>query len=167
MGSSEPDLLKLAVENGHLDTARWLSKHGSEINLLDLVEMAGRKDNIPLLRYLTEYGPPLDLRIAKEFWRILWWISETDRVQVVLEALKKDDRQVLLWIFTRTRFEDELSRQIICDGIQHAPTKTLLRIQEKTTDFDACSWCLSSSKMTKVESLEEKFNQLPVWVDVY
>ncbi|OWZ05636.1 hypothetical protein PHMEG_00022237 [Phytophthora megakarya] len=96
------------VENGHLDTARWLSKHGYEINSLDLS------------------------------------ISEDDRVQVVLEALKNDKQRVAWWMLTRTRFEHEASRQIIRDGIHRASIGTLLWIQKDLMEFEECSWCFTT-----------------------
>ncbi|OWY93730.1 hypothetical protein PHMEG_00036768, partial [Phytophthora megakarya] len=147
---SDPDLLKLAVDNGHLDTVRWLSKRGYEINSLILVEMAGIKRNIPLLRWLIEYGPPLNFRVATKLifkphiMEILWWVSEADRVQVFLDALKYGDRPVLWWILTRTRFEHEDSRQIIRDGIHRASIGTLLWIQKDLMEFEECSWCFTT-----------------------
>ncbi|KAG4051837.1 hypothetical protein PC123_g12959 [Phytophthora cactorum] len=62
---SDLDLLELAGQNGQLDAARWLSKHGLNITSLNLIEEAARNRKVPLLRWLAEHGPPLNFRTAK------------------------------------------------------------------------------------------------------
>jgi hypothetical protein len=54
----------VAVEQGQLDVARWLSNHGDEIDSLRLVELTGINGNGPLMRWLVQHGPPLSLAVA-------------------------------------------------------------------------------------------------------
>ncbi|KAF1795508.1 Ankyrin repeat-containing domain [Phytophthora cactorum] len=148
---SDLDLLELAGQNGQLDAARWLSKHGLNITSLNLIEEAARNRKVPLLRWLAEHGPPLNFRTAKYLTMeyrhvdISWWVSESDRALLALEALQKGNRKLLWWILTRTRFEDASSQQSIRDGIKHAPNNILLWIQESLSDFEEYKWCFAIS----------------------
>ncbi|KAG3213232.1 hypothetical protein PC129_g15825, partial [Phytophthora cactorum] len=96
---SDLDLLELAGQNGQLDAARWLSKHGLNITSLNLIEEAARNRKVPLLRWLAEHGPPLNFRTAKYLTMeyrhvdISWWVSESDRALLALEALQKGNRK--------------------------------------------------------------------------
>ncbi|KAF1793967.1 Ankyrin repeat-containing domain [Phytophthora cactorum] len=143
----DPDLLHLAVQKEQLDAARWLSKHGFKITSLSLIEEAGRKEMVPMLRWLVEHGPPLNfgtaMKLTVEYFHneIAWWVSESDRVQIVLEALQKEKQDVLGWILTRTRFENVSSQQRIRDAIQRAPESIILRIEEDLSDLEECKWC--------------------------
>ncbi|POM66555.1 Hypothetical protein PHPALM_17568 [Phytophthora palmivora] len=137
----EPDFLVLAIDKGHLDTARCLLNHGYEVNSLELAEMAGRNRNTPMLRWLVEHGPPLNLQVATTLAKgyrhveIMSWVSESVRVQVVLEALQKEELEVLWWILTRTQFSDESSQQIIRDGIERSNLS--LWFQENLVKFES------------------------------
>ncbi|KAF1781337.1 hypothetical protein GQ600_16276 [Phytophthora cactorum] len=135
------------VQKEQLDAARWLSKHGFKITSLSLIEEAGRKEMVPMLRWLVEHGPPLNfgtaMKLTVEYFHneIAWWVSESDRVQIVLEALQKEKQDVLGWILTRTRFENVSSQQRIRDAIQRAPESIILRIEEDLSDLEECKWC--------------------------
>lgn len=116
-------LLALAVGSSNLDTLRWLSKHGHAVDSLDLVRRAGWKYNtyqsIPVLRWLVEHGPPLDaptatyLVLESRHVEIVPWVAEKYRKDLVLMALRNDQR-VLWWILARTKFQDEdIQRKIL------------------------------------------------------
>jgi hypothetical protein len=72
-----------------------------EINSLRLVEIAGENGNVPLMRWMVEHGPPLNLPVsatlAKEcrHVEITRWLAESDRVQLVLAALFEEERGLL------------------------------------------------------------------------
>ncbi|OWZ03306.1 hypothetical protein PHMEG_00024985, partial [Phytophthora megakarya] len=51
------------------------------------------------------------------------WALESHRVEIVLETVQMNDRDLLWWILERTRFECETSRRTIRDGVQSAPSK--------------------------------------------
>ncbi|KAG2803252.1 hypothetical protein PC116_g23318 [Phytophthora cactorum] len=148
----DSDLLELAVQNGQLDAARWLSQHGFKITSLKLIGEVVRTSKVALLCWLVEHGPPLDfttaMKLTMEYHHIeiAWWVSESDRVLLVFEALQKRNRKLLWWILTRTRFKDVSSRRSIRDAIQRAPNKILQWIQKGLSDFTKCQWCLATSK---------------------
>ncbi|KAG2918327.1 hypothetical protein PC114_g6882 [Phytophthora cactorum] len=156
----DPDLLHLAVQKEQLDAARWLSKHGFKITSLSLIEEAGRKEMVPMLRWLVEHGPPLDfgtaMKLTVEYFHneIAWWVSESDRVQIVLEALQKEKQDVLGWILTRTRFENVSSQQRIRDAIQRAPESIILRIEEDLSDLEECKWCFLPTNKRRYSEME-------------
>ncbi|ETM34471.1 hypothetical protein L914_18434 [Phytophthora nicotianae] len=150
---NDPDLLQLAVQEKQLDAARWLSKHGFKITSLSLLEEAGRKRAVPMMRWLVEHGPPLNFETAMKLTmeyrqvEIALWVSETDRVQIVIEALQdKSIQNEVAWILTRTRFEDPSSKRRICDAIQHAPESTALWFEDHLSDFEECKWIFPSRK---------------------
>ncbi|KAF4128950.1 Ankyrin repeats domain-containing protein [Phytophthora infestans] len=145
------DLLELAVQKGQLNTARWLSDHGFKITSI-LLEEAGKNGDVAMLRWLVEHGPPLTLRSALKLTlqyrhlEIAQWVSESARVQLVLEALQKDARKLIWWILTRTRFEDTNSQRRIRDAIRCAPSSILQWIQGDRSGLKACQWCFAASR---------------------
>ncbi|KAG3162560.1 hypothetical protein PI126_g5938 [Phytophthora idaei] len=156
----DPDLLHLAVQKEQLDAARWLSKHGFKITSLSLIEEAGRKEMVPMLRWLVEHGPPLNfgtaMKLTVEYFHneIAWWVSESDRVQIVLEALQKEKQDVLGWVLTCTRFENVSSQQRIRDAIQRAPESIILRIEEDLSDLEECKWCFLPTNKRRYSEIE-------------
>jgi len=145
----EPDLLELAVEKGQLDTTRWLCNHGYEIDALRLVEIAGKNENVPLMRWLVEHGPPLCLSVAAKLAmeychvEITWRLDETDRVQLVLAALREEDRELLWWLLTRTHFGSECGRGLIRDAVARA-SRDIRRWGQETANGEGCSWCFGA-----------------------
>ncbi|POM78160.1 Hypothetical protein PHPALM_4341 [Phytophthora palmivora] len=126
---NEPDLLELAVRHKSLGAARWLWTRGYEITSLKFAEIAGDTMFVPLLRWVLDYGPPLNIPLALKFamnynyMEVMLWLSECDRLPIVLWALKTSDKprqkekedvqKLLLWILTMTSFNDESTRHIL------------------------------------------------------
>jgi hypothetical protein len=157
----EPDLLALAVAKGQLEMTRWLCNHGYAINSLRLVEVAVQKENVPLMQWLVEHGPPLCLSVGtilatKHFKyrhvEITWWLVEADRVQLVLAALREEDRELIWWLLTRTRFEKECGRDLIRDAVQCASEDIQLWMQEGVVK--GCSWCLCTASESGGEQVD-------------
>ncbi|OWZ15417.1 putative cleavage induced protein [Phytophthora megakarya] len=123
-------LLQRFYQNG-FETPDWFLKHDYISSQLNLAELASLKTKVPLLRWLAEDGLPVTLPIVSS------WISESDRVQIVLEELQHEDRELVSWIVTHTRFESENSRRIICDGVQYPSRKMELWFQESFVDLMA------------------------------
>ncbi|OWZ14288.1 hypothetical protein PHMEG_00012259 [Phytophthora megakarya] len=148
----DPDLLELAIIYNKLDTAHWLLKHGYAINPIDLDELWSLKRKMPLLRWIVEHGPPLSLSVARELiisfdhGEIAAWVSESHRVEIVLEAIQMNKKALLWWIFERTRFECETSHRTIRDGIQSAPTKTQMWFVETFENSTVCGWCVLTAQ---------------------
>ncbi|OWY98845.1 hypothetical protein PHMEG_00030279, partial [Phytophthora megakarya] len=152
----DPDLLELAIDYNNLDTAHWLLKHGYTINPIALDELWSLKRMMPLLRWIVEHGPPLSLPVAKKLvWfdcrEISSWVSESHRVEIVLEAIQNKNRGLLWWILERTRFECETSRRTIRDGVQSAPNKTQLWFVETFGDSTVCGWCVLTAQKEQSE----------------
>ncbi|OWY98651.1 hypothetical protein PHMEG_00030533 [Phytophthora megakarya] len=156
-----PDLLKylleLAIKRNNLDTAHWLLKHGYTINPLALDELSSLERKVPLLRWIVEHGPPLSLSVARElvisfdYGEIAAWVSESHRVEIVLEAIQRNKKALLWWILERTRFECETSRRTIRDGVQSAPSKTQLWFVETFEDSTVCGWCVLTAQKEQSE----------------
>ncbi|OWZ22986.1 hypothetical protein PHMEG_0002195 [Phytophthora megakarya] len=100
-----------------------------------------------MLRWLVEHGPPVGLPVAMKlvmefgYVEIASWLSEDIRVQIVLEALQTDKRELLCWVLMRTQFDCEESFRLIRDGVQCAPNTMLLWFQENLVDSTECKWC--------------------------
>ncbi|GMF30695.1 unnamed protein product [Phytophthora lilii] len=108
----EPDLLELALD---VDVARWLYEHGHQITSHELVETAARRQNGPLMRWLIEHGPPLDIATATTlmteypYFEVTWKLAEKDRVCMVLELLRNNNDNNLdsiWWILRYTEIKD-------------------------------------------------------------
>ncbi|KAE9282186.1 hypothetical protein PR003_g27474 [Phytophthora rubi] len=148
---TDPDLLEVAVEHGQLEVVRWLSEHGYAVGSLELVKMAGeRYMNVPMTRWLVENGPLLDLSTAMTLVledrhiEIAWWVAEKDRSHLVLEALHKNDREVLWWILAHTQFQDESARRSTREAIHGCPKGTQQWFEEAMSQVEACRWCFST-----------------------
>ncbi|OWY99972.1 LOW QUALITY PROTEIN: hypothetical protein PHMEG_00028937 [Phytophthora megakarya] len=142
----ELELLDLVITRNDLDTGHWFLRHGYSNPPIDLAELAPLKKDVPLLRWMVEHGPPLSLPVATklivEFRHVelSWWVSESDRVQIVLVALQQEDRELVWWILTHTKFECENSRRIIRDGVEHIPHEMHVWFQESFSDLMVSSW---------------------------
>ncbi|KAE9020789.1 hypothetical protein PR001_g13508 [Phytophthora rubi] len=148
---TDPDLLEVAVEDDRLEVVRWLSEHGYPVNSLELVKIAGKYMNVPTMRWLVEYGPPLDLSTAtilvleNHRIEIAWWVGEKDWGQLVIEALLRNDRDVVWWILVHAQFQVESAQRCIRDAIQRSPKDIQQWFEESMSKVDACRWCLSTS----------------------
>ncbi|KAG6956520.1 hypothetical protein JG688_00011383 [Phytophthora aleatoria] len=124
--------------------------------------------NVPVLRFLVEHGPPLDFRtvgkliMENRHIEIAWWVTESDRVQIVLEALKKEDKKLIWWILARTRFEDASSQCSIRDAIQCGPNNVSQWIQEDLSGFEECKWCFSpcNNKMEPITGKRKRADNI-------
>ncbi|KAE8891365.1 hypothetical protein PF010_g17795 [Phytophthora fragariae] len=145
----ERDLLHLAVRSGHMDVARWLSEHGYEIDTLELVVAAVETDNVTLVRWLIENGPALDVSTAAllarndDYVEAMWWVPESERVQLVLEAMRDENRNLLWWLLMRTRFEEKISHIAISGAIDEATAGMREWLVDNIDDDEVCRWCFS------------------------
>ncbi|KAE9116559.1 hypothetical protein PF007_g9625 [Phytophthora fragariae] len=161
---TDPDLLEMAVEDGDLEVVHWLSGHGYAVDSLESVKIAAKND-IPTMRWLLEHGPPLDLSTAttlvleNRHIEIAWWVSEDARKDLVLEALRKNDREVVWWILAHTQFQDENTQRSIRDDIPRCSKDVQQWFEENMSEVEACRWCFSMT--TKRQNGESGATGLP------
>ncbi|KAE9013617.1 hypothetical protein PF005_g9499 [Phytophthora fragariae] len=140
---TDPNLLRKAVLTGQLEAVHWLTKHGHDVNSVKLTTVGY---NMPILRWLAENGPPIDLSTAtklvleKHHVEIAWWVSEDNRRHLVLEALHKNDRKVAWWILAHTQFQDESALRSIRDAIRCCPKDTQKWLKKSLSEVEACRW---------------------------
>ncbi|KAE8891494.1 hypothetical protein PF005_g20441 [Phytophthora fragariae] len=148
------DLLQLAVRNGRMDVARWLSEHGYEINTPQMVVAAAETKNLTLVRWLIENGRTLDVSTATVLARndnyveTMWWVPEPERVQLVLEAMRNENRKLLWWLLMRTRFEEKISHIAISGAIDGAAASMLEWLVDNIDDDEVCRWCFPKDEVT-------------------
>ncbi|KAE8965651.1 hypothetical protein PR001_g28662 [Phytophthora rubi] len=148
------DLLQLAVRNGRMDVARWLSEHGYEINTPQMVVAAAETKNLTLVRWLIENGRTLDLSTATVLARndnyveAMWWVPEPERVQLVLEAMRNENRKLLWWLLMRTRFEEKISHIAISGAIDGAAASMREWLVDNIDDDEVCHWCFPKDEVT-------------------
>ncbi|EGZ13844.1 hypothetical protein PHYSODRAFT_303235 [Phytophthora sojae] len=153
---TNPKLLELAVQGSQLEVVRWLSTHGYTVNSLALTRIAGeemysRYTDTPVLRWVVENGPPLDLPTATALVleyrhiEIAWWASEDIRKHLVLKALETDDRRVVWWNLARTHFQDEGTQQSIREAIQCCQGYTKQWFEKNMREVVGCSWYFLTS----------------------
>lgn len=144
LGVTDPELLEFALQSRCLEAADCLLEHGYDLSSVKLIDNCW---NVPTLRWMVEHGSPLDLEAAHEIVfrnrhiEIAGWVAEEDRGRLVLEALYKDDREVLWWILVRTTFQGDSVQRKIRNFITYSPKEIQLWIDENLRDVDACSWC--------------------------
>ncbi|GMF36270.1 unnamed protein product [Phytophthora lilii] len=141
---NEPVLLELALD---VDVARWLYEHGFQIVSHELAELAANCRNIPLMRWLIERGPPLDLAtgttlvIKYSYFEITWMLAEEDRVCMVLELLRNNNnRELIWWVLRQTEIKDQDSLRSIRNAVKDAPSNTLIWLQDNLSPVEACNW---------------------------
>ncbi|KAE9060732.1 hypothetical protein PF010_g30099 [Phytophthora fragariae] len=150
----ERDLLQLAVRSGRMDVTRWLSEHGYEINTLELVVVAVETDNVTLVRWLIENGPALDVSTAailarnEEYMEAMWWVPEPERVQLVLEAMRDENHNLLWWLLMRTRFQEKISHIAISGAIDEANASMREWLLENIDNDEVCRWCFPRNGLT-------------------
>ncbi|KAE9307309.1 hypothetical protein PR003_g21029 [Phytophthora rubi] len=146
------ELLQLAVRSGHVYVTRWLFEHGYEINTPELVVAAAKTKNVTLVRWLIENGPTLDVSTAAilarkdNYVEAMWWVPEPERVQLVLEAMRNENRNLLWWLLMRTRFEEKISYIAISGAIDEAAASMREWLLDNIDDDEVCRWCFSRKR---------------------
>ncbi|KAE9020791.1 hypothetical protein PR003_g12234 [Phytophthora rubi] len=156
---TDPDLVKVAVQRSRLEVLRWLWGHGYDVDSLELVKIAAIND-IPTMRWLVEHGPPLDLSTATtlvieyRYIEIAWWIAEDARKDLVLEALHRNDLEVVWWILAHTQFQDESAQGSIRDAIR-CSNGVQQWFEENMIEVEACRWCFPMVTKRQIEESGE------------
>ncbi|CAH0485614.1 unnamed protein product [Peronospora farinosa] len=112
-------LLDLALQRGYLVMARQFFERRSEDEKCQYVAVAAEGDEIVLMRWLIENGAPLCVHATitlvsdhvnkAKYVEATWWLSESDRVIVIRDALQNNDRKLLMWVLDNTVFKDKNS----------------------------------------------------------
>ncbi|EGZ08097.1 hypothetical protein PHYSODRAFT_306171 [Phytophthora sojae] len=109
-----------------------------------------------LVRWLIENGAPLDVATAIEIGtkrsyaqnvEVAWWLSERDRVALVLGGLSKNKyRKLLLWVLEHTAFKDASSRATIGDAVKQRNYGTAEWLSEQVVNPEVRTWCLPAEE---------------------
>ncbi|CAH0491538.1 unnamed protein product [Peronospora farinosa] len=144
-------LLELALQRGYLVMARQFFEHRSEQEKCQYVAIAADHNDIVLMRWLIENGAPLSVHTSislasdpvfrKQCVEVTWWLSESDRVVVIRNALQNNVRKLLLWVLDNTVFKDETSRNAIQSALTRADNVTVHWLCDNLSNDDARSWC--------------------------
>lgn len=100
---------------------------------------------------MVENGTPLDVSTAIKlgtkrsydcYVEAAWWLSEMDRVTLVVNGLEqKKYFKLLLWVLENTDFKEDGSRVTIRNTISKAPTVAAQLLFENLTKPDVGKWC--------------------------
>ncbi|OWZ00419.1 hypothetical protein PHMEG_00028389 [Phytophthora megakarya] len=131
-------ILNEALQQGFVFVPRQFFKDLAESVKRKYVAIAGEQRNILLMRWLLENGATLDILTAislalENYVEITWWLSESDRVALVCQALKKKWFKVLLWVLENTVFKVYDSCNAIRDAIKDAPRETKKWLRDHCT----------------------------------
>ncbi|EGZ13860.1 hypothetical protein PHYSODRAFT_303248 [Phytophthora sojae] len=105
-----------------------------------------------LLRWLLDNGATIDLSTATkvtmnpDYMEVMWWDSESVRVQLVLEAIRNESHSLVWWLLMRTRFEEKLSQSAISGAVDEAHASMKAWVLEHIED-DVCRWCFPRKRV--------------------
>ncbi|CAI5731200.1 unnamed protein product [Peronospora farinosa] len=151
-------ILDLALQRGYLVMARQFFERRNEQEKCQYVAIAVEGGHeIVLMRWLIENGTSLsvdtainlasDLVVYKETYvEAIWWLSESDRVALIHDALENNRRKVLLWVLQNTVFEDETSWYAIRSGLKMVDNAAAHWLSKNLPNDEARSWCFPSQQ---------------------
>ena len=150
-------LLNLALRRGHLALARQFLERRSEQEKCEYVTGAAECDDIVMMRWMIESGAPLCVDTAMllafsnvekaRHVEVIWFLSESDRVVVIHNALRIKNRKVVLWVLDNTVFEDETSRNAIRNAFKMADNDIVHWLSDNLSNDSTRSWCFPSHQM--------------------
>ncbi|CAI5701226.1 hypothetical protein KXD40_007022 [Peronospora effusa] len=147
-------LLDLALQRGYLVMARQFFERRSEDEKCQYVAVAAEGDEIVLMRWLIENGAPLCVHATitlvsdhvnkAKYVEATWWLSESDRVIVIRDALQNNGRKLLMWVLDNTVFKNKNSRKDIRSALKMADNVIVHWLSDNLSNDDTRSWCFPS-----------------------
>jgi hypothetical protein len=145
-------MLERALRRGYAPLVQQFIRHRDASEQCKYVNVAAKRRNVVLLRWLLGNGTPIDINAAIEagtdrhsvaYVDVAGYLSEGDRVELICQAVANEKYHKLLqWALENTSFREESSRTTIRNAIMEASTDTVQWLRENLTETAARAWCV-------------------------
>jgi len=144
-------MLERALKRGHLPLVQQCMRNRGSTEKCKYVFVAAERRNVVFLRWLERNGTPINTSSAiqlatgpssVEYVEVAGYLSESDRAQLVCQAVASRWYKLLLWTLDNTKVDDDSSRAAICNAIKQASSDVEQWLRDNLANTEALQWCV-------------------------